>query len=240
MAHAAPRRRAFCVHLLTASGAVFAMLALLAASAGQWGVMFLWLVVAFAVDGVDGPLARRYDTPSNAPSVDGSTLDLIVDYLTYVFIPAYALFWSGLLPDLASWSVMVAITLGSALYFAGTGMKTNDKSFRGFPGCWNMVVLVIFAVRPEPAVTMLVVAVLTAAMFLPLRFVHPVRTRRWRALTLPVALLWTALAAWAAWLNFETGAALRGALAAASLYLVGVGVAQQMTAGGDARPSPAE
>lgn len=81
--------KALAVHLLTATGAVFAMLALLAAVEEKWSLMFLWLVVAFFVDGIDGPLARRYDVKQNAPAFDGELLDLIIDYLTYVFIPAY-------------------------------------------------------------------------------------------------------------------------------------------------------
>ena len=89
---------ALLVHLFTATGAVFAMLAMLAAAEEKWSLMFLWLVVAFAVDGIDGPLARHFDVKKNAPRFDGVLLDLIIDYLTYVFIPAFALFKSGLLP----------------------------------------------------------------------------------------------------------------------------------------------
>ncbi|MEM9248767.1 MAG: CDP-alcohol phosphatidyltransferase family protein, partial [Pseudomonadota bacterium] len=83
-----PHLRAYSVHLLTATGAVFAMLAMLEASQGDWPMMFLWLVVAFAVDGIDGPLARKFGVVEHAPEVDGALLDLIIDYLTYVFIPA--------------------------------------------------------------------------------------------------------------------------------------------------------
>lgn len=61
--------RALAVHLFTASGAVFAMLAMLAAVDEKWDLMFLWLVVAFFVDGIDGPLARKFDVKSNAPRV---------------------------------------------------------------------------------------------------------------------------------------------------------------------------
>ena len=135
------RMRAFSVHLLTATGAVFAMLALLAAVEGRYPLMFLWLVVALVVDGVDGPLARKYDVQTNAPRVDGALLDLIIDYLTYVFIPAYALFAADLLPGWMGWAALLIITFASAIYFADTTMKTNDYSFEGFPGCWNMVVL---------------------------------------------------------------------------------------------------
>ena len=91
------------------------MLALLAAADGNWAMMFLWLVVAFFVDGIDGPLARKYDVKTNAPRFDGVLLDLIIDYLTYVFIPAFALFKSGLLPGWAGWIAMIAITFSSAI-----------------------------------------------------------------------------------------------------------------------------
>ena len=56
-----PRLKALSVHLLTASGAVLSMLAMLAAVEENWSLMFLWLVVALIVDGIDGPLARRFD-----------------------------------------------------------------------------------------------------------------------------------------------------------------------------------
>ena len=141
--------KALGVHFLTASGAVFAMLALLAAANAKWDIMFLWLVVAFAVDGIDGPLARKYDVQKNAPEIDAVLLDLIIDYLTYVFIPAFALFASGLLPGWTGWVAIIIVTFASAVYFADTRMKTNDYSFRGFPGCWNMVVIVLFSIEPN-------------------------------------------------------------------------------------------
>lgn len=220
--------RALGVHLLTATGAVFAMLAMLAAVEEKWSLMFLWLVVAFAVDGIDGPLARRYDVKTNAPQFDGVLLDLIIDYLTYVFIPAYALFKSGLLPGWTGWVVIILITFASALYFAYTSMKTADNSFLGFPGCWNMVVIVLFALKPNFWVILALVAALALAMFLPLKFVHPVRTARWRALTLPTALAWTAFAAWAAWVDFHPASWAHWGLIVTSCYLLSAGIAQQI------------
>jgi hypothetical protein len=127
------RMKAYGVHLFTATGAVFAMLALLEAVQGDWAMMFLWLVVAFIVDGIDGPLARRYHVKHNAPTINGELLDLIIDYLTYVFIPAFALFQSGLLPGWTGWIAIIVITFTSVVYFADTRMKTTDKSFQGFP-----------------------------------------------------------------------------------------------------------
>lgn len=223
-----PKVKALGVHLLTATGAVLAMLAMLAATAHDWSEMFLWLVVAFAVDGVDGPLARRYDVGAQAPEFDGELLDLIIDYLTYVFVPAYALFASDLLPGWTGWTCIIVITFASALYFADTRMKTADNSFSGFPGCWNMVVLVLFAARPGYWVILVLVVVLAAAMFLRLRFIHPVRTERWRSVSLPVALAWTAFAFWAIAVDFDYRSWALWGLVASSAYLALAGIAQQI------------
>ena len=144
--------KALLVHYLTATGAVFAMLAMLAAVGSNWDMMFLWLVIAFFVDGIDGPLARHYNVKDNASEYDGVLLDLIIDYLTYVFIPAYALFQSGLLDGWTGWVTIIIITFTSALYFADTRMKTKDNSFSGFPGCWNMLIIVLFALSPNVAI----------------------------------------------------------------------------------------
>ncbi len=222
------RSRALAVHLFTATGAVFAMLAMLAAVDGKWSLMFLWLVVAFIVDGIDGPLARRYHVKKNAPEFDGVLLDLIIDYLTYVFIPAFALFKSGLMDGWTGWFAIIVITFASALYFADTRMKTKDNSFSGFPGCWNMLVIVIFAVEPNFWVSFGLVTVLAVAMFVPVKFVHPVRTERWRMVTLPMALGWTFFAGWAAWVDFHPESWAIWGLVATSVYLTIAGAAQQL------------
>lgn len=222
------RHQALAVHLLTASGAALAMLALLAAVEGQWSVMFLWLMLALIVDGIDGPLARRVDTATNFPVYDGVLMDLIVDYLTYVFVPAYALFKSGLLSGWPAWLAVAGICYGSVMYFSDTRMKTPDKSFSGFPACWNMVVLVLFALLPSPIITMVVVSALVVGMFLPLRFVHPTRTERWRWLTLPVSIVWLVCAGLAAWTNFAIGTLATWTLGLSSLYLATAGIAQQV------------
>ena len=223
------RTKALAVHLLTATGAVFAMLAMLAAVNGKWDIMFVWLVIAFFVDGIDGPLARKYDVKTNAPMFDGVLLDLIIDYLTYVFIPAYALFKSGLLAGWTGWFAIIIITFASAMYFADTRMKTKDNSFQGFPGCWNMAIIVIFATSPNHWLILGFVSLLAISMFLPLKFVHPVRTERWRLVTLPIALAWVGFAAWAAWGNFTAVPAANFGLLLTSTYLLFAGMVQQRT-----------
>ena len=223
-----PAIKALLVHLLTGTGAVLAMLAMLAAVEEKWSLMFLWLVVALFVDGVDGPLARHYHVKTNWPTYDGVLLDLIIDYLTYVFIPAFALFQSGLLPGWTGWCAIIVITYASVIYFVDTRMKTKDNSFAGFPACWNMVVIVLFALHPNFYLMLAIIMVLAASMFTNLKFIHPVRTERWRWLSLPVALAWIAFAARAAWVDFAPGEIAHWGLAITSLYLLLAGVVQQM------------
>jgi phosphatidylcholine synthase len=223
-----PQIRALSVHLFTATGAVFAMLAMLAAVDEKWSMMFVWLVVAFAVDGVDGPLARKYNVKKYAPQFDGVLLDLIIDYLTYVFIPAFALFKSGVFEGWTGWFVIIVITFASAMYFCDTRMKTKDNSFAGFPGCWNMVAVVVFALQPNFWIILALVTVLAVSMFLPLKFVHPVRTERWRNLTLPIALGWVFFAGWAAWVDFNQDSWAHWGLVISSVYLLFAGIAQQV------------
>tara|TARA_R110002110_G_scaffold89073_8_gene232081 strand:- start:439 stop:1134 length:696 start_codon:yes stop_codon:yes gene_type:complete len=220
--------RALLVHLFTASGAVFAMLAMLAAVEFEWDMMFLWLVVAFFVDGIDGPLARKFDVKFNAPEFDGVLLDLIIDYLTYVFIPAFALFKSGLMDGWSGWVMIIIVTFASAMYFADTRMKTKDNSFSGFPGCWNMLVLVLFALKPEWWMSLIIVTALAITMFIPIKFVHPVRTERWRNVTLPMAVGWTFFAGWAAWVDFHPESWAHWGLVITSIYLISAGAVQQM------------
>ena len=223
------RFKALGVHLFTATGAVLSMLALLAAVEGRWSTMFAWLIVALVVDGIDGPLARRYRVKDNWPIYDGVVMDLMIDYITYIFIPAFALFKSGLLPGWTGWVCIIAIVYGSIIYMADTRMKTVDNSFAGFPACWNMVVLVLFALKPSFWVILLIVVALTVTMFTNVKFIHPVRTRRWRAISLPVCAAWVVFAVWAVMVDFHPESFARWGLLLTSLWLLCAGFVQQLT-----------
>ena len=107
-------------------------------------------------------------------------------------------------------------------------MKTKDNSFAGFPGCWNMVILVLFALKPNFWVMLALVVILAASMFSNLKFIHPVRTARWRPLSLTMALAWTGFAGWAAWVDFHPQSWAHAGLAVTSLYLLLAGIAQQI------------
>jgi phosphatidylcholine synthase len=220
--------RAYAVHLFTAIGSILAMLAILEAAKADWDAMFFWLMMALIVDGIDGPLARRFDVLDNAKRIDGNLLDLIIDYLTYVFIPAFALFQSGLLSGWTGWVSTLVITFASSLYFADTRMKTEDKSFSGFPSCWNMVVLVLFAIQPNFWIITIICIVLAIAMFLPIRFVHPIRTKRWRLVTFPITLLWIGFATLATLNQFELTLITKWGIILTSTYLIFAGAIQML------------
>src|SRR5689334_14618356 len=123
---------AFSIHVLTAAGAAVALFALLAATHGDWPLMFLWLGVALVIDAIDGPLARAVNITEVLPNWSGETLDLVVDYTTYVFVPAYAVAAAHLMPDPLAIASAAAIAITGTLYFANRQMKTSDNFFRGF------------------------------------------------------------------------------------------------------------
>ena len=222
------RLQALSVHMLTATGAILSMLAMLAAVEERWSLMFGWLVVALVVDGIDGPLARRYRVKDNWPMYDGVLMASIIDYMTYVFIPAFALFKSGLLDGWTGWVAIICIVYGSIIYFADTRMKTRDNSFAGFPACWNMVVLVLFALKPDWRVTLVVVVALAFTMFTNIKFIHPVRTERWRAVSLPMAVGWVVFASWAVWVHFHPQSWAVWGLVVTSVWLMLAGLVQQI------------
>jgi phosphatidylcholine synthase len=218
------RATAFAVHIFTACGAAFALLALFAAVGGRWAQMFIWLGVALIIDGVDGTIARRLDVGARLPRWSGDLLDFVVDYATYVFVPAYALATGGVLPQLAAPALGILIAVTGALYFADRQMKTADGYFRGFPVLWNIVAFYLFLVRPPPWLSAIAIVALCAATFAPLYFVHPLRAPRWRWLNLAMLTCWAVLAAWALARDLTPPSWVAAALAAIAVYFVAVGL----------------
>src|SRR5215469_5596114 len=161
------RARAFAVHVFTAAGAALALAALMYAVRGQWAAMFLCLGVALIVDGVDGTIARWLKVAEVLPRWSGDVLDLVVDFVTYVFVPAYAIAAGGLLPELLALPAGMLIVITGAIYFADRQMKTADNYFRGFPTLWNAAAFYLFLLRPAPLLTATIVAGLAALTFVP-------------------------------------------------------------------------
>lgn len=218
------RALAFSVHVLTASGAALALLALVAAVRGEWPLMFGWLGLALIVDAVDGPLARRLRVVELQPRWAGDVLDLVVDFTTYVFIPAYVVVAAGLMPQAWATAAGTAIAVTGALYFADRTMKTEDNHFRGFPAVWNLIVFYLLLLRPAPGVVAATVVAFAILTFVPIRFVHPIRVRRLRGLTVAVLASWAVLAAIALFQGLAPDRWIAVALCLIAVYFLAIGL----------------
>ena len=218
------RIRAFSVHVFTACGAALALLALILATGGHWAAMFICLGLALIVDAVDGPLARAFNVAEVLPRWSGETLDLVVDFTTYVFVPAYAIAASGLLPEALAIASGVVVVITGALYFADRNMKTDDNYFRGFPNVWNLAAFYLYVLQPSEWIAAAGVAALAILSFLPVDFVHPLRVKRLRLLNLALLASWAVLALVAIIANLSPGPYVTWPLAAIALYFLGAGL----------------
>jgi phosphatidylcholine synthase len=214
----------FLVHILTAIGVACAFLALIEAVNGEWPRMFVWLGIALIVDAVDGPLARAVRVAEFLPRWSGETLDLVVDFATYVFVPAYAIAGSGLMPDAFAIPAGVVIVVTGALYFADRQMKTFDNYFRGFPCLWNVVAFYLLLLAPPPWISAGIVVSLAVLTFVPFPFIHPLRVTRLRTVNFGVLVLWSLLALATLYLRMAPGPWITGALCAIGLYVLGAGL----------------
>ncbi len=187
---AVKQAKAWGVHAVTASGVILALLALLAVLDGQPTQCLLWLGLALLVDGLDGSLARRYDVKGVLPHFDGSTLDLVIDYLTYVFIPAICLYRFIPLPDYTPLFAVGLILLSSLFCFCNLNMKSKDNYFVGFPAAWNVVVLYFYILDVHPWITLAIIVLLAGLTLTKMKFLHPFRVRQFMPLNILVTFVW--------------------------------------------------
>jgi phosphatidylcholine synthase len=180
------------VHLLTASGALLGFLTVTATASGDYRSAFLWMAVATAIDSADGALARAARVKERLPGFDGARLDDIVDYLTFVFAPAYLVFHARMAPEGLRLVLAAAMLLSSAYGFSQATAKTSDHFFTGFPSYWNIVAFYLVALAPPPWVGAGVVIGLAVLVFVPIVYVYPSRTPTLRALTIALGLAWAA------------------------------------------------
>jgi phosphatidylcholine synthase len=212
--------------MFTASGVVLALLALAAIIDGDWTLALIYLLVALAVDGIDGTLARAVRIKERVPRIDGAALDLIVDYLNYVFVPTLFIWRAGLVPEALAPYLAAAIQVSSLYIFARTDMKTDDGYFRGFPALWNIVAFYLYVGQPGADAGAAIVAVLVVLTFAPVHFVHPFRVRDYGAFLPFLALFWAAVTVGLLWFSAgdSVGIALVYASSGSGLVLIALGL----------------
>lgn len=178
------------VHLFTATGALWGLLAIMATVQHQWQAAFFWLGMAALVDSLDGTLARRFKVKGVLPGFDGALLDNIIDYQTYVIVPAIFLYEANLLPATTTIAGIAMVVLASAFQFCQADAKTDDHTFKGFPSYWNVVVFYMFVFDANPWVNFWVIAILAVLVFVPIRYLYPSRMIRYQKLTLSLTTVW--------------------------------------------------
>ena len=218
---------AFSIHILTASGAFLAFLSIVEAAEKDFRASFFWLGMALVVDGIDGPLARKLEVKKWWPHWSGDTLDNVIDYVTFVMIPAFILYQSGLLGKYASFTAAAVIVITSAIYYADTRMKTEDYGFKGFPICWNMVVFTLFVVSPSEIFSIIVIGISAILTFMPITFIHPVRVKVLQPFNIAAIIIWGISGLIAVYFELDNPFLMDIIFIGASLYLFCIGAILQ-------------
>jgi phosphatidylcholine synthase len=190
-------RRAWAVHLFTTLGALVGMLALEAVFERRAKAVMIYLLLTQVIDGIDGPMARQIDIVTTVPKIDGYVLDLVIDYVTCVIVPAAFLHEFDLLPRGASLPLACLIVFLSAIWFSRTDMMTEDNWFNGFPATWNLIAPSMFILHTPQWANAVAVVGLCALMMTNVKFPHPVRSQGMRTVTLGFTTAWLAALCWA-------------------------------------------
>ena len=188
-----PHFSAWLVHLYTASSALFAFLALTRIFYDRYTDAFFWLFAAVFVDATDGVLARGAQVKERLPWFNGAKLDDIVDYLTYVFVPAFFIWHAVLVPDAAAMPIAAGMLLSSAYGFNRDDAKTSDHFFTGFPSYWNVLAFYLYVANWPPLVNALILAACVVLVFVPIGYVYPSRTPVLQVPTLILGATWGVL-----------------------------------------------
>ena len=180
----------YLIHLFTVSGVLFSFLALNASIQKDLPLTFFFLAIALFIDGIDGSLARKVDVKQYTPHINGENLDNIIDYLNYVFVPAFVIYWLDFVPSGTELLSALIILVVSCYTFANNNMKTTDFYFSGFPALWNIVILYFYILNTNPLINFIVICALSVLTFIPIKYSHPFRVLYLRKTTLSVLTVW--------------------------------------------------
>ncbi|MCG8670857.1 MAG: hypothetical protein MI867_15710, partial [Pseudomonadales bacterium] len=168
--------------------------------------------------------ARKVDVTAVSPRFSGARLDDIVDYLNYCVVPAFILLYSDIVTGAAAVVMAGMIVMASLFHFADAQSKTADGYFVGFPAIWNVACLYLFVFDLTQGMAVAVLIVLAALIFVPIKWVHPFRANRLRAVTFAVVVCWSIAAVHVVATGFPGDTVVRAVFLGAAVYLIGVGV----------------
>ena len=184
------RRTGFSIHVLTASGALAGLIALQSVIDGHIRAALLWLIVCQILDGIDGPIARRFDVSLHAPHIDGHVLDLVIDYVTCVVVPTVLLIRMDVVEPRVTMTISGLILITSALWFARTDQETEDVWFNGFPAMWNIVIPTFILLGTSQRYAAVICLILCVAQLTTVKFPHLVRVQALRPATYTATVIY--------------------------------------------------
>ena len=195
------QRIGWLIHVFTSLGIMAGFFGVVSVLDHSPRAALLWMMAAMIIDGLDGPIARRYDVGRVVPQIDGNSLDLMIDYVTCVVAPALFIHEFFLLPHRYNISLVgVFLILTSSLYvMANTNIQTPDKYFTVFPAMWSLVANVLFVLQSRQWVNVVVIGIFVIVSFVPVMFIHPIRVADFRRITIPVLIVWLAAIIYATW-----------------------------------------
>ena len=180
---------AWSVHIFTTTGVLFAFLTLVAMWNEQPDLALWLLAAAVVVDSIDGTFARKARVTEHTPRFDGATLDNLIDYLTWAFLP---LFWAYVFLD-AHLFVCIFAAMASSIGFSLRDAKTEDHYFLGFPSYWNLVVLYLYLLPVSALWISIILTVLGVMVFIPIKWIYPSRTKELRKTSLLLSSIYFGL-----------------------------------------------
>jgi phosphatidylcholine synthase len=183
---------AWLVHLYTALGTVVAFFSLLCIEQTNFREAFYLMALAVVIDATDGMLARAARVKELIPWFDGELLDQIVDYFNYVIVPSLFLVRANVLPPQDSLWLAALPLLSSAYGFCHREAKTADNFFLGFPSYWNIVVFYLYTLKTPLWINAFLIIALAILVFVPIKYVYPSRSPRFRSQINVLGALWGA------------------------------------------------
>ena len=132
------------------------------------------------------------------PTLNGNSLDLIIDYFTCIIVPVAFIDRFNVLPDNTIAPTGFTILFVSALWMARTDQETPDGWFRGFPAEWNVIIPTLFLIDTSRWFNLAVCVGLCALTLSRVKLPHPVSVREQRPIALAFMFLWLGSMTWLA------------------------------------------
>jgi len=216
---------AWSVHIFTSLGLLSAFMALVAIDIEDWRACFLWLLLCFIIDALDGSLARRYRVNEVLPHMDGKSIDYVIDFAAYAIIPTFFFYKAEMASEVWMIPSIAVMLLSSALYYGKKQMVADEQYFVGFPVLWNFVVYFQFFICHNVQwLNVAAVFFFGILHFVPIRFAYPSRSRQFFKSHLIISIIGLAAAIAVLWQYPDTNYILDGLVVLGGLYFIGFAV----------------